>query len=62
MRFPNSIRREFAIHSIDGAYFDTCRWRIAREILALQQVLGARAVLRSGEVVFPLAPEEAMFE
>ncbi len=60
-RFPHSIRREFAIHSIDGAYFDTCRWRIAREILTLQQVLGDKAILRPDDAVFPMAPEETMF-
>jgi len=59
-RLPAGIWREFHLNSVDGAYYDTCRWRIAQEIPKLQAVLGDKAVLDPHESVFPLVPEDTM--
>jgi hypothetical protein len=44
-RFPASVWRPFYLNSVDGDYYETCRWRLAQEILKLQAVLGEKAVL-----------------
>ena len=56
-RFPASVWRPFHLYSVDGDCFETCRWRIAQEIVELQAVLRDRAVLDPQEKVFPLTPE-----
>ena len=61
-RFPAGASREFHIHSTDGGTFQACRWRVAREILRLQAVLGQAAALDPEEKVFPLAPEETVLD
>src|SRR5512146_1363363 len=41
-RFPASTQREFYLNSVDASAFDTYRWMIAQEIMALQDVLGEK--------------------
>jgi len=54
--FPNRILREFDTATIDAQTFDTYRWELAREIMALQQALGDKGVIDSGQLVAPLVP------
>jgi len=53
---------ELDIQSLDPETFDTWRWRLAAEILKPQKLPGDKAVLDPQERVFPLAPEETMFD